>query len=228
MPAPEDVVITCLLTAVPDPQRKEYLPSDVAVIDELRRSVHRHGRRLIVLHDCLDEPDDELTTFVRVPKGGNPYWHRWRVIEAYLQRHADELRFVWCVDGTDVEMLNDPFPHMEFGDIYVGSEDAQLGTPPDGGTPTWLRGHCPSFTAWFAANPDEHVLNVGTVGSSCHWVMLLASLLEGREFDGDDYEMGAFNWLMRTTFASRLVTGHPVHSKFLANDRRSSAWWRHK
>lgn len=230
MTLPEEIVVTWLLNSAPDPQRGVHLPASVATIGALRDSVHAHGRHLVVLHDCLAADDDAQTTFVRCDPGGNPYWRRWELVVELLLRPDvfDVVRKVWCVDGTDVEMLADPFPHTEMGRLYVGSEDAYLGQPVDGGTPTWLRNHCPSVARWLERHADLPVLNVGTVGGSVCDVLELAIAISDHEPWGDDYEMGVFNLLVRERWAGRFVTGHPVHTPFLRNERTPGAWWRHK
>jgi hypothetical protein len=212
-------VVTVLLTSQPDPQRRRHLPSDVAVIDELRRSVHAHGHHLTVLHDCLDEPDDERTAFVRVEPGGNPYWYRWALIADHLAGSDDGL--VWCVDGTDVEMLNDPFPHMVPGVLYVGSEGERIGGAPFG----WLRSTAPSMSAWLGAHTHEMTLNLGVVGGDRATVRALAAALRDAESSGDAYEMGVFQRIARQF---SYETGPRIHTQFRAQDRSSSAWWRHK
>ncbi len=218
-----DVVITWLLTGVPDPQRGTHLPSTVDTVGELRASVRGHGRHLVVLHDCLDEPDDDLTTFARVPVGSNPYFYRWRVTAWWLEAHP-EVERVWCVDGTDVEMLNDPFPHMEPGRFYVGSEEKTYRHPDTG---PWLRQHCPSVVPLLDQHPDQRILNVGTFGGDRGDVLEVARALADAEGDGDDWELGVFQSLMLTRFPDH-VTGPPVHTRFLAGERVSDCWWRHK
>lgn len=225
-----DVVITWLLNAVPDPQTDERLPADVELLGALRRSVHSHGRHLVVLHDCLDEPNDDLTTFARCEPGGNPYWRRWALVGEFL-RTRPRITRVWCVDGTDVLMLNDPFPQMAPGGLpdvlYVGSEDKHFGDGSD--TDQWLRHHCPAFVEWFDRSEGDQVLNVGLVGGPATFVRQLAKFLAQAERTGDDYEMGAFNAYLRGMLSPPFVTGRPVHTPFLGwVTSDPECWWAHK
>lgn len=217
-----DVVLTWLLNSVPDPQRRTTLPGDVSVLKVLRDSVAAHDRHLVVLHDCLDEHDGQLTTFVRRPPGGNPYWYRWRLTADYLADHP-EIERVWCVDGTDVEMLHDPFPHMQPGALYVGSEPSSLSGPAG----PWLRQHGASARKFIDDNPHLGVVNVGIIGGDRATVLDVAERLADLESTGDDYEMGAFQQLIHTEYPDH-ITGPMVHTVFRAHDRTAAAWWRHK
>lgn len=217
-----DVVLTHLLNAVPDPQRRRVLPADVGLLAVLRDSVNAHGRPLVVLTDCLDEPDDDGATFVRVPPGGNPYFYRHRLSAMWLDNHPEVAR-AWCVDGTDVEMLHDPFPHMTPGTVYVGSEPSLIGGPAG----PWLIQHGRSVTGWLRANAGLPVVNVGLIGGDRADVQAITAELAAREADGDDYEMGTFQQLIHDDYPEH-VTGPLVHTVFRANDRSAPAWWRHK
>ena len=227
---PADVVITWVLAAVPDPQTDKHIEANSSVLATLSESVHAHGRHLVVLHDCLDDADDELTTFVPCPPGGNPYWRRWWLTWAWLRLHREVTR-VWCVDGTDVRMLNDPFPHMVPAGfpsvLMVGSEDKYFGDGSD--TDQWLRHHCPSQATFFDSKKGEQVLNVGLIGGRAIDVEMLAYELWTREVSGDDYEMGAFNAVLRSVVAVPFVTGAPVHTPFLSwATADPECWWAHK
>jgi hypothetical protein len=220
---PADIVLTWLLNATPDPQRGTRLDGDVSLLAVLRDSVHRHGRHLVVLHDCLGEKGDAQTTFVAVPSGGNPYFHRWRVTADYLTAHP-EIERVWTVDGTDVEMLHDPFPHMAPGVVYCGSDPTSLSGTPEA---AWLATHCPSTRTWQQRHKALTMLNVGTIGGDRATVLDIATQLAAAEVDGDAWEMGAFQRLMYEQHPDH-VTGPMVHTVLRANDRNSPAWWRHK
>ena len=217
-----DIVLTWLLNAVPDPQRRHRLPGDPGLLAVLRDSVNAHGRHLVVLTDCLDEPDDPGATFVRVDPGGNPYFYRWRLADYWLGNHP-EVQRAWCVDGTDVEMLNDPFPHMTPGTVYVGSEPSLIG----GRAGPWLKQHGRSAVAFLNEHGNLPVVNVGIIGGDRADVGAIAHALAEREALGDDYEMGTFQQLIYTDYPDH-VTGPQVHTVFRANDRSAPAWWRHK
>jgi hypothetical protein len=218
-----DTVLTWLLNSTIDPQRHAHMPADPDLLTVLRESVNKHGHTLTVLTDCLDLPDDDGTEYVKVPPGGNPYFYRWTCVADYLDAHPEVTR-VWCVDGTDTEMLHDPFPHMRPGRWYVGSEPAHFDNPQVG---PWLTGSCPSAAEFINANPLHTVLNMGILGGDPTRVRDIARTLGSREGSGDQWEMGTFQVLAYVDNPD-FITGPMVHSLFKAEQRDSLAWWRHK
>jgi hypothetical protein len=97
------------------------MAADVALLETLRASLRTHCRHLVVFHDELEVVDDEHTTFARVTTEAQPYFQRWISALQWLRAHP-AVRWVWCVDGTDVEMLHDPFPHMQPGRLVYGPQ----------------------------------------------------------------------------------------------------------
>ncbi|WP_432990157.1 glycosyltransferase family 2 protein [Dactylosporangium sp. CA-233914] len=228
--AATNVVLTTYLTAQPDPQRGVAWTPDYADLAELRESLRRHGRRLVVLHDCLDEPDTDLVTHVRVPAGAagaSPYFQRWLCYWQYLREHP-EIDQVWCVDGTDVEMLRDPFPEME-DRLYVGDEPSPLCIPwmvyHHGGSETLLR--------FLSANRGIQLLNAGLAGGSRKVVMDFCRdvfdccVQHARE--AGPVDMGPFNYVARTWYTGMVTHGRQVNTVFRTFDRTATdSWWRHK
>jgi hypothetical protein len=220
---PTEVILTCLLTGEPDPQRGRRWDSDASVLAALAASVEAHGRHLVVLTDCLGPMSAEGITYERVPPGGNVYWRRWVLYRDWLVEHPD-VQWAWCVDGSDVEMLNDPFGRMRPDRLYVGSEDATLSHPTSG---PWLcKGATDAVCEWLDAHPDLPVLNMGTLGGHRDVVLEAAGALADRAGESD-WEIGAFQSIAYEQFAGRIVTGPMVHTRFHANER-TEAWWKHK
>lgn len=220
-----DVVLTCLLTNTPDPARiGKRWQANVQLFGALRRSVLSRGIQLVVLNDCLTRPSTPLLTFQRVPLGGNPYFHRWQVIADWLDAHLDIDR-VWCVDATDVIMLNDPFPTMQRGVLYSGSEPRRLGGPDESNR--WLRDNHPNFAAFCDAHPEQLFMNPGIVGGDAGLVNAAARLLADAICD-DMTDMGAWQQIVHK-FADLIVTGYPIHTEYRAQVKADPlAWWAHK
>jgi hypothetical protein len=221
-----NLVISVYVNAAVDPERNQRLSADAArATSSLVDTVHSHGREVVILSDCA-----EGGPFVRVePRpDANPYFHRWRLIRDYLAPRDDIAR-VFCVDATDVEMLADPFPHMEPGRLYIGSEVERLGTPFDGPAQKWYRRASPLFEPWVAKHAELPMLNCGLVGGEPGTIMRLIDdwlLLEA--LGGQRNDMAAFSFLMYERYADQFVTGHPVHTQYKAHQRTPGAWWKHK
>ncbi|QFG11142.1 glycosyltransferase [Mycobacterium phage Xula] len=231
--APERrVVLTCLLSNKPDPQRNTRMQPDVKLLETLLNSI-----------DCAEPValvDNPMTrngaTFELVTSPvENPYFARWYLYYQWLRANPD-VQWVWCVDGTDVEMLNAPWEHMTAGRLYVGHEPAIVGID-------WMRSH--HEAAHLQAFIDEHadlpLLNAGVVGGDRETVMTFAHDMAADHEDqirrvwhkhdtkghiiGD---MATFNYVARTKYADRLVYGPRVATTFKANERNAWSWWRHK
>lgn len=221
-----NVVISTYLTGSPDPQRGSHWPADYNAVQRLIDSLAKHRVNLVLINDCFDMPDTELVKHIRVPAGGNPYFYRWQVIMDYLQVQTG-LEKIWCVDSTDVEMLRDPFPHMT-DRLHVGDEPQQLDIPfmHRGVTADWMK-------RFIAENADKPLLNCGILGG--HYCYVRACIAAVLALYKDDpvaigpYEMGAFNYVIRTFFDGRFTHGEPVNTRFRAMDMDNDVcWWRHK
>lgn len=218
-----NLVLTCLLTTLPDPQRGVRFPADASMLDGLLKSVV--DSPVAVIHDELDEPDRDTVTFHRITPDVQVYFQRWLAYADHLARSDAER--VWCVDGTDVEMLRPPWDDMQPGVLYLGSEPGPVAN-------RWLYELHPSARRFVADHQQHTLMNAGLVGGDRATVADFLDDLASR-FDvaleaGDQTDMGVFNmtaWSRR--WAARTVTGEIVHTQFRANEQTNRfAWWRHK
>lgn len=228
-----DVVITSLLTNEPDPQRKVKMAADPALLQAWARSIR--GAKAVVLAD-------ELTTapvgaeLVSVPAVSmSPYFARWLHIYQHLRAHP-EYRFVWCTDGTDVEMLREPWAEMEPGKIYVGSEHKTYAEE-------WMKAnhHGRAYSEFLEQYRDDQLLNAGLLGGSRDDVMEFAHriirqhyLIESHRFwrmetaPATLVDMAAFGMAAKS-FGDRIITGPRIHTIFKTDGfGKELAWWKHK
>lgn len=228
----DNVILTCLLTAQPDPQRKKAMDADPALLATLAKSTK--GHRFVVLH--TDLPDGAFTEQVKVSQHINPYFERWLQYFHWLRDHP-EVGWVWCVDGTDVEMLRTPFADMEPGTLYVGSEPSTLRN-------AWMLKNHPDrkINTFMQDHPDLQLLNAGLVGGDRETVMAFCQSMCKEWFDdhiefifGWETErlgigdMGAFQWVTRNRFSDKLSYGPHVNTVFKANEtNNTTAWFKHK
>lgn len=229
----QDVVITTLLTSQPDPQRTVTMAADSALLQAWASSIR--GAAAVVLAD-------ELTTaptgasLVNVPVlEMSPYFARWLHIYQHLRAHP-EYRLVWCTDGTDVEMLREPWAEMEPGKIYVGSEHKTYADQ-------WMHAnhHGKTYSDFLVQHHDEPLLNAGLLGGSradvvefAHRIIRLHYSIESQRFwkmeiaPATLVDMGAFG-IAAKSFGDRVVTGPKVHTIFKTDGiGKEHAWWRHK
>jgi hypothetical protein len=229
----QSVVITTLLTSQPDPQRGSKMTPSPDMLAKWSASLRGCGR--IVLADDLETapPDAEL---FRVPDVKmNVYFRRWLHIWQHLRDHP-EYHFVWCTDGTDVEMLREPWTEMEQGKIYVGSE-------PKTNADAWAKQSHPEaiYQSFLADHQHDVMLNAGLLGGSradvmaiAHGIVRLYYQIESLRFWQKEKaaaavgDMIAFG-IVAHRYADRLVTGPRVHTVFKMDGiGKEFAWWKHK
>lgn len=221
----EDVVLSCLLTGRPDPQRGRHMASDLAIVETWRASVAPHARPVLTVD--RDYPGAALDLNRVQVNDLNVYVLRWLHALRWL-RENPQVRWVWVTDSTDVELLRSPFGQMSPGRLYVGCEEERVGCP-------WMIQKHPDLEMqrWIHRNADLQLLNAGLVGGERDIVMaflhdLLAACWELGERVGVG-DMAVFNQVCRERWSERLVYGTgAVNTRFRANADDGTSWWRHK
>ena len=229
--ATDDVIVTSYFAGQPDPQRGVAMTPNYDDLLPLVNSIR--GQRLVILHDCLDAPDTEHVQHVRVETSISPYFQRWISILQYLRANP-EIGRVFCVDATDVELLNDPFEQMA-DHLYVGDEPSRTACP-------WMvQQHRAVFLLeFFRRHGSQPLLNAGLVGGRRTLVVQFLRRLISVYFDcleaaaikrlpgPGNTDMGVFNYTARTFFAGRLKHGREVNTVFKTFSKDGPSWFRHK
>jgi hypothetical protein len=228
-----DVVITTLLTTQLDPQRGTKMAASSDMLARWAGSL-RQCRRIALVDELQDAPLD--VELYRVPDVKmNVYFRRWLHIWQHLRDHP-EYRFVWCTDGTDVEMLRAPWAEMEAGKVYVGSE-------PKTYADAWASDKHPEriYQDFIAMHRNDVMLNAGLLGGQREDVMSFAHAIVRLFYRIESYrfwkmekasaavgDMIAFG-IVAKTFGDRVITGPRVHTVFRTDGiGREYAWWKHK
>ncbi|SUX60574.1 mycofactocin system glycosyltransferase [Citrobacter amalonaticus] len=228
-----NVVITTLLTSQPDPQRGTKMISSPDMLQLWAKSIS--GAKAVVLADELNDSPDGAQ-LVKVPcVSMSPYFARWLHIYQHLREHP-EYGFVWCTDGTDVEMLREPWAEMEPGKIYVGSEHKTYDDQ-------WMKAnhHGKAYSDFIEQHRNEPLLNAGLLGGSREDVMEFAHriirqhyLIESHRFwkiekaPETKVDMGAFG-IVAKSFGDKVITGPLIHTIFKSDGiGKELAWWKHK
>ena len=228
-----NVVITTLFTSQPDPQRGVKMRAEPDLLRAWATSIS--GSDAVVLADELTEapPGAQLVSVPDVEM--NVYFRRWLHIYQYLREHP-EYHFIWCTDGTDVEMLHSPWDEMKAGQVYVGSE-------PKTYADAWAKENHPEevYQRFIIENKNEVMLNAGLLGGTredvmafAHAIVRLYYRLESNRFWQTERagpavgDMLAFG-IVAKSFGDRVVTGPQVHTVFKSNGiGKEFAFWRHK
>ncbi|UCR74464.1 glycosyltransferase [Mycobacterium phage Ritam007] len=229
---PRNVILTCLYTGRPDPQRNKHLAADHTLLNTLTVSAKPHP--VVVLHDQLQVADHDNVTYVQAPNTVNVYFQRW--INAYNWLRANNIDNVLICDGTDVEILKpaDLF-NIPPGKLLVGSEHQVVGCD-------WMRNNHPDprVQAFINEHPNHTLLNAGVLAGTKPLVMnVLRDIIhtwadvEIRQFhrksEGNGVgDMGIFSMVLHTKHADRLIYGPHVTTMFKGNERNNFSLIKHK
>lgn len=231
---PRKVILTCLFTKHPDPQRGTKWNPDTSLLASLIKTTGPHP--LVIFHDEIAEDQlflltDNLAYVKEDSTLENPYIQRWISYRRYLIAHP-EISHLWCVDGTDVELRLDPWIAMAEDTIYCGWENATVGSE-------WMRFHHGASLTWIRANENLPLLNAGVVGGTRGVVLTLTAEIlrlyadQVRKGEIDERgDMAMFNRAVRRLFdLGRLVTGPPITTLFKGfepPERNNWSIWCHK
>ncbi|WP_029519536.1 glycosyltransferase family 2 protein [Pantoea agglomerans] len=228
-----NVVITTLLTSQPDPQRGTRMTASPDLLAKWAASVK--GAAAVVLADELTTAPAGASLVAVTDVKMNVYFRRWLHIWQHLRDHP-EYHFVWCTDGTDVEMLREPWQGMEQGKIYVGSE-------PKTYADTWAKQQHPEgvYQAFLAEHQNDVMLNAGLLGGAradvmaiAHCIVRLYYHIESLRFWNQEVKAAAVGDMIAFGIAAhrysdRLVIGPHVHTVFKSEGiGKEFAWWKHK
>ena len=143
---------------------------------------------------------------------------------------------MFITDGTDVQMLNNPFTEMETGRLYIGDEAEKTACE-------WLIKHHPHklIQEFIKQNENKVLLNAGLLGGDVELVMLFINKLLSFYFystsdshfnparpDCGVTDMGLFNYIARTHFTDCLVHGTQVNTVFKSETANNVSWFKHK
>ncbi len=228
-----NVVLTSFLTAYPDPQRNKRLEVNAKLLENWSSSIR--GGRAVVFADQLKDAPKEAELYPVHESAMNVYFLRWFHIWQYL-RDRPEIEKVWCTDGTDVEMIREPWDHMIPGKFYVGSEPKTYADP-------WASDNHPEtiYQDFIHQHLNDVMLNAGLLGGYrddimmfAHSILRIYSLVESTNFwekrknNGSVGDMMAFG-LVGYRHREKLITGPLVHTVFKTNGiGRDFAFWQHK
>lgn len=221
-----NVIITTILTGVLDPQRKRKWKVDHSVYQKLYDSCKRSKIHLIVLSDKLSLKEEEYLSVVRTDSNINPYFQRWKSINEFLS--DKDFEKVYCVDATDVEVLNTPFDIINENNMVVGCEEGKLSCD-------WIltKHKNVNIKKFIQGNYGLQLLNAGIVGGELEKIKMFSSALANTYSTiGDDYtDMPRFNYILRGWEIGGIVKleyGTHVNTAFKKYETSTHHLFRHK
>lgn len=232
----ENIFLTCYLNTVEDTQSGRKWEANIELLMPLINSLK--NTKLVVLTDCLDEKNTDKVEFVKVSVSINPYFQRWILYQNYLTEKGDDIGNVFCIDGTDVEVLNEP-DWESLGDyLYIGDEPKPISSDAN----TWLEDNhkSPLIADFISRNRKLQMLNAGIIGGSRDnvllfartlldkWVSMVNEAFHNNVPDAGTTDMGLFNFVARTFFPGIIKTGRYICTTFKANERNDYTWFKHK
>lgn len=242
--AGNDIILTSYFTGVVDPQTGNNWAFDEKAISGLFDSCAKQITlpNVVMINDCLNpgvwryDTNEYTMQYIAVDiiAAINPYFQRWVSYRDYLIRNKNNMRYVFCVDATDVEVLNNPFPHMQHGVLYTGDE-------PDTLKSQWLNYHHkhPRLQAFFKLHFRLPLLNAGLLGGDVDTVIRFCGDMidEYTAMTADSdlmrmpgpgmTDMGVFNLVARSG-KYELVHGRTVNTIFKQYQKTGESWFRHK
>lgn len=230
-----NLVLGSFFNSQPDPQKNLFWKADINRLYPLIDSVIEKNQKIIIFHDCFDDtPDIKNCEFIRTSPNPDfvPTVARWEKYLDYLSVNSKRIKNVFCVDSTDVEMLNNPFPFINADMLYCGSEyQWKVGD-------RWLQKrkkviNISDYDNILNENKNNVMLNAGIVGGH---VFLLKDFLEkltdlhnsNSKKIKKSLDMPIFNYCVMKYFSNKYVTGDIVHTPYRRKITQSSSWWKHK
>ncbi len=240
--------MACHITGVYDNNRNNILPDDdFSIVEDWVDSITNLNLNGIIFHNnfsentCLNRQNSNIS-FVNVDYDNrfNPNSYRYIIYDEYLRKYGEGIENIFLTDISDVVLVQNPFLHSLYlqytNTIFCGDEPKILNNEWMRAHSEHLRGKIENYAQYEAKFGDYALLNCGIVGGNIKimrdFIEELANLHRlynannQTKYTGD---MGAFNYLIRTTFNDRHFHGTPVNTVFkMYQNDRTDCWFRHK
>jgi len=227
-------ILTTYYAGVLDPQRQREWKANFNDLLPLLQSID-DSIDITVITNVFDNAVDGNIRYVSRPCIVNPYFQRWIHYYQYLRDNPD-IEFAFCVDATDVEMVNIPFDEMKKGVIYCGDEPDMIGQN------DWLRKyhHAKELKSFFDESNDVQMVNAGVVGgdrktlmSFIHAIVKMYhdNLMELSKRENESVgstDMGTFNYVAYKVWKGKLEHGRKVTNVFKSFIVDRKSWFKHK
>jgi len=244
----KNLILACQISGVYDVNRNETLQhDDFSLVKEWADSLKKLDLQGVLFHNGFSENtiakyQNAHLKFEKVHYDSyfNPNVFRYLAYKNYLEQQKENICGVFITDVSDVVAIKNPFIQPFFINnsqaIFCGDEPKPLMND-------WMTEHSahfrksiPGFDSYEENFKNASLLNCGIIGGKTKIILeFLGHVCEIHQkynqnqtsaFTGD---MGAFNYVIRTRFNSRVIHGFPVNTVFKAYQvERKDCWFRHK
>ncbi len=170
----------------------------------------------------------------------NPNVFRYFIYKNFLEQHRENINSVFLTDVSDVVAVKNPFIQPLFINnsqaIFSGDEPKPLMNEWMLEHSAHFRKNIPDFDKYEDKFKNASLLNCGIIGGKTRVILeFLERICEIHQtfnqnttsaYTGD---MGAFNYVIRSHFNTRIIHGFPVNTVFKEyQEERKDCWFRHK
>lgn len=244
----KNIILACLISGVYDVNRNEILDNnDFTVIENWYNSIISNGLEGVIFHNGLSEKiikkyqnNNILFKKIDISTLYSPNVYRYFLYQDFLQKNKTEIESIFITDISDVTIGKNPFTDSTFisnpEKIFCGDEPKTLDNEWMHNHSTHFRNNIPEYLVHEEKHRDLPLLNCGIIGGRTDTMIELLKILceihqQYNQHNTSAYtgDMGAFNYIMRTRFASRIIHGEPVNTVFKSyENERTDCWFRHK
>jgi hypothetical protein len=244
---PENLIVASHITGIYDVNRNTILASDdFSIVAEWAKSISELGLQGIIFHNNFSEATVNLhqsdsIKFIYVdynPKY-NPNVFRYFVYSEFLKLHANLIKNIFFTDIADVKVLKNPFLENLYinnpKSIFCGDEPEILNNEWMRNHGEHLRGSIVKYDNFEEKFKNETLLNCGVIGGNISVINPFIEQLWDihQKYNSDNKtpytgDMGAFNYLVRTSYPNQVIHGKPVNTEFKSYSLNHSCWFKHK
>lgn len=244
---PNDLIVASHIAGIYDVNRRTVLAiDDFSLVSEWAKSITELGLHGIIFHNnfsaetCqLYQTDHIHLIHIDYDPQYNPNVFRYFIYNEFLELHNQSISNIFFTDISDVIVLKNPFLEDLYlsnpTSIFCGDETEILDNEWMQNHSQHLRSQIHDYSAYEENFKKDVLLNCGIIGGNIEMMQAFIKQLWTihQQFNSDNHspytgDMGAFNYLMRTQYNSKVIHGNPVNTKFKRYEEDDSCWFKHK
>lgn len=242
-----DYIVATHISGVYDVNRNTVCADDdYSIIQDWANSISKLKLQGIIFHNNYSEATCEryqskYISFIKVDHDlrFNPNVYRYYIYNEFLELNSASINNIFFTDISDVVVLKNPFLEQLYIDnpasIFCGDETKILNNEWMQQHSEHLRNNIREYEMYEYNFANSVLLNCGIMGGNSTTMKLFIQKLwaihkrynvdNRTAFTGD---MGAFNYLIRTQYAGKVIHGKPVNTEFKKYLTDTLCWFKHK